>query len=240
MALFRKASSILGRTVGSRVSRETSVSNPSIFQAIRCMSSSKVFVGGLSYQTDDNGLREAFDKYGEVMEARVILDRETQRSRGFGFVTYATAEEASAAIQALDQQELHGRQVKVNYANDRPRGFGGGGFGGGGYGGGGYGEGGGGYGGGGYSGGGGGYGGGGYNGGGGGGYGGGGYGGGGGGYGGGGYPAAGENQTSGDAQGFGGDSGSYASNAADSGLGGGGEGSYRDYDAPENFADKRG
>ncbi|XP_047966137.1 glycine-rich RNA-binding protein 3, mitochondrial-like [Salvia hispanica] len=224
MALFRKAASLLGRTVGSRVSRETSVSNPSIFQAIRCMSSSKVFVGGLSYQTDENSLREAFDKYGQVVEARVILDRETQRSRGFGFVTFATAEEASAAIQALDQQELHGRQVKVNYANDRPRGFGGGGFGGGG---GGYGGGGGGYGGGGYSGGGGGYGGGGYNG------GGGGYGGAGGGYGGGGYPAAGESQTSGDAQGYGGDSGSYASGAADSG-------SYRDYDAPENFADKRG
>lgn len=48
MALFRKAASLLGRTVGSRVSRETSVSNPSIFQAIRCMSSSKVFVGGMS------------------------------------------------------------------------------------------------------------------------------------------------------------------------------------------------
>ncbi|XP_042034206.1 glycine-rich RNA-binding protein 3, mitochondrial-like [Salvia splendens] len=228
MALFRKAASLLGRTVGSRVSRETSVSNPSIFQAIRCMSSSKVFVGGLSYQTDDNSLREAFDKYGQVVEARVILDRETQRSRGFGFVTYTTAEEASAAIQALDQQELHGRQVKVNYANDRPRGgFGGGGFGGGGgYGGGSYNGGGGGYGGGGYNGGGGGYGGGGYN--------GGGYG------GGGGYPAAGESQTSDDAQGYGGDSGSYASGAADSGLGGGGEGSYRDYDAPGNFADKRG
>ncbi|KAG6390037.1 hypothetical protein SASPL_151515 [Salvia splendens] len=171
MALFRKAASLLGRTVGSRVSRETSVSNPSIFQAIRCMSSSKVFVGGLSYQTDDNSLREAFDKYGQVVEARVILDRETQRSRGFGFVTYTTAEEASAAIQALDQQELHGRQVKVNYANDRPPG---------------------------------------------------------------------ESQTSDDAQGYGGDSGSYASGAADSGLGGGGEGSYRDYDAPGNFADKRG
>ncbi|XP_041996370.1 glycine-rich RNA-binding protein 3, mitochondrial-like [Salvia splendens] len=234
MALFRKAATILGRTVSSRINHETSVSNLSIFQAIRCMSSSKVFVGGLSYNIDDQSLGESFDKYGEVIDAKVIVDRETGRSRGFGFVTFASAEEASAAIQALDQQELHGRQVKVNYANDRPRG----GFGGGG----GYGEGGG-YGGGGYGGGGGGYGG---SGSGGGGYGGSsGYGGSGGGsFGGeadtGGYHAAGESQSGGGVtRGFGGDSGSYGSGAADGGFGGG-EASYRDDDTRNNFADRRG
>ncbi|CAH1442947.1 unnamed protein product [Lactuca virosa] len=110
---------------------------------IRCMSSSKLFVGGLSYATDETSLREAFSAYGNVQEARVIVDRETGRSRGFGFITFTDTEAASAAIQALDQRELHGRVVKVNYANDRPQvggggGYRGGGFGGG-YGGGGYG-----------------------------------------------------------------------------------------------------
>ncbi|XP_051114572.1 glycine-rich RNA-binding protein 1-like isoform X2 [Andrographis paniculata] len=133
MAFFRKAGSMLGRTMVAHTNHEISSSRSSILQAIRFMSSSKVFVGGLSYSTDDTSLREAFDKYGEVAEARVIVDRETGRSRGFGFVTYSSPEEASAAIQALDQQELHGRMVRVNYANDRTRGYGGGG--GGGYGG---------------------------------------------------------------------------------------------------------
>ncbi|KAM7478222.1 hypothetical protein LguiA_026435 [Lonicera macranthoides] len=59
--------------------------------------------------TDDTGLREAFGKYGEVVEARVVVDRETGRSKGFGFVTYATPDDASSAIQALDGQDLHGR-----------------------------------------------------------------------------------------------------------------------------------
>ncbi|KAL0357357.1 UNVERIFIED_CONTAM: Glycine-rich RNA-binding protein 3, mitochondrial [Sesamum calycinum] len=113
MAFFRKAGSILRRAVTNNLNQEISSSRPSILQAIRCMSTSKVFVGGLSYSTDDTSLREAFDKYGEVAEARVIVDRETGRSRGFGFVTYSSAEEASAAIQALDQQD---------------RGYGGGGF----------------------------------------------------------------------------------------------------------------
>ncbi|XP_057480530.1 glycine-rich RNA-binding protein 2, mitochondrial-like [Actinidia eriantha] len=159
MAFFSKAGNILKQTVSKRINSEIYGSNPSIFQMIRCMSSSKVFIGGIAYSTDDTSLREAFDKYGEVVEARVIVDRETGRSRGFGFVTYTSGEEASAAIQALDGKELHGRLVRVNYANDRaPRsgGFGGGGYGyggggGGGYGGGGnygnYGSGGGGYGG---------------------------------------------------------------------------------------------
>ncbi|KAK6148617.1 hypothetical protein DH2020_019529 [Rehmannia glutinosa] len=130
MAFFRKTGNILGRTVSNHISLDISSSTPSIFQAIRWMSSSKLFIGGLSYSTDDNSLREAFNKYGEVADARVIVDRETGRSRGFGFVTYSSIEEASSAIQALDQQDLHGRRIRVDYANDRTRGFGGGGGGG--------------------------------------------------------------------------------------------------------------
>ncbi|XP_022987968.1 glycine-rich RNA-binding protein 3, mitochondrial-like isoform X1 [Cucurbita maxima] len=164
MAFLSKVGNILRQSANKRTGLNLQAPSLSICQAVRWMSSmqsSKVFVGGISYSTDDQSLREAFTKYGEVIEARVIVDRETGRSRGFGFVTYTSSEEASSAIQALDGQDLHGRRVRVNYANDRSRGMGGGygggyGGGGGGYGGGGYG--GGGYGGGGYGGGSGGYG----------------------------------------------------------------------------------
>ncbi|KAK0587030.1 hypothetical protein LWI29_016329 [Acer saccharum] len=151
MAFFSKVGSLLRQTASKQIGYELSASRSSIYQATRCMSSSKVFVGGLSFNIDDTSLREVFKKYGYVAEARVILDRDTGRSRGFGFVTFNTEEEASFAIQALDGQDIHGRVVKVNYAIDRARGGGGGyGGGGGGYGGGGggYGGGGGGYGGG--------------------------------------------------------------------------------------------
>ncbi|XP_060207549.1 glycine-rich RNA-binding protein 3, mitochondrial-like [Lycium barbarum] len=139
MAFFSKAGNILRQAVSKQhINHEISASKPSIFQLIRCMSSSKLFVGGISWNTNDNTLQEAFSKYGEVVEARVIYDRESGRSRGFGFVTFNSDEDASAAIQALDQQELDGRTIRVNVANDRTRGYGGGGGGGfgGGYGGG--------------------------------------------------------------------------------------------------------
>ncbi|KAG2313286.1 hypothetical protein Bca4012_027859 [Brassica carinata] len=124
-----------------RIFRQTSThvaASSSMLQSIRCMSSSKIFVGGISYSTDEFGLREAFSKYGEVVDAKIIVDRETGRSRGFAFVTFTSTEEASNAMQ-LDGQDLHGRRIRVNYATERGSGFGGRGFGGpgGGYGGGG-------------------------------------------------------------------------------------------------------
>jgi len=128
--------------------------------------SAKVYVGNLSWNTTDDTLREAFSHYGNVVDSIVMRDRDTGRSRGFGFVTFSLDQEAESAIAGLNEQDLDGRRIKVNLANARGSGGGGGGYGGGGggYGGGSYG-GGGGYGGsgGGYSGGGGGnYGGGGY------------------------------------------------------------------------------
>ncbi|CAN6334055.1 unnamed protein product [Urochloa humidicola] len=136
----------LANKLGGLLKKATS-SNPSIYQAIRCMSS-KLFVGGLSYSTDDHSLRDEFANYGQIIEARVIVDRESGRSRGFGFVTYSSSEEASAALTAMDGKDLHGRTIRVNHATERTGGFRGGG-GGGGYGGGNYGNrGGGGYGGG--------------------------------------------------------------------------------------------
>jgi len=122
--------------------------------------SAKVYVGNLSWNTTDETLREHFSQFGQILDSIVMRDRETGRSRGFGFVTYGSQEEADSAIQQMNEQEMDGRRVKVNLANARPSGGGGGGGGYSGGGGGGYGGGGGGYGGqsGGYSGGGGGYG----------------------------------------------------------------------------------
>lgn len=91
----------------------------------------KLFVGGLSWNTDDDSLRRAFEAYGNVLEANVVLDRETGRSRGFGFVTFAAADEADAARDGLHDQELDGRRIRVDEANDSRRGGGGGGGGGG-------------------------------------------------------------------------------------------------------------
>ncbi|KAL1373202.1 hypothetical protein HN51_003198 [Arachis hypogaea] len=126
---FGRIGNLLRNAANKQISSEL-LSSPSYFQAIRCMSSapsSKLFIGGVSYSTDEQGLREAFSRYGEVVDARIIVDRDSGRSRGFGFVTFSSAEEASSAIQALDGQDLHGRRIRVNYANERPRGFGGGG-----------------------------------------------------------------------------------------------------------------
>ncbi|MEP7140218.1 MAG: RNA-binding protein [Caldimonas sp.] len=151
----------------------------------------KLYVGNLSYNVRDEDLQQAFAQYGTVSSAKVMMDRDTGRSKGFGFVEMGSDPEAQAAINGMNGQALDGRAIVVNEARpreERPGGFGGGGGSRGGFGGGGGTGGGGGFGGGGggRSGGGGGYGGGGSGGGGGYGGGGGGRSGGGGGYGGGG------------------------------------------------------
>ncbi|MEX1362981.1 MAG: RNA-binding protein [Nannocystaceae bacterium] len=92
--------------------------------------SNKLFVGGLSWDTNDEGLRNAFGQHGEVTEAKVVLDRETGRSRGFGFVTMAASDAAQTAMREMDGKDLDGRSIRVNEANDRGRGGGGGGGGG--------------------------------------------------------------------------------------------------------------
>jgi RNA recognition motif-containing protein len=99
--------------------------------------SKKLFVGGLSWGTQEQGLREAFEGYGEVVEAKVITDRDTGRSRGFGFVTFANDDDADKAIEAMNGAQLDGRSLNVNEAQDRRGGGGGGGGGRGGRGGGG-------------------------------------------------------------------------------------------------------
>ncbi len=98
--------------------------------------SKKLFIGGLSWDTTDSSLAQAFESFGGITEAKVITDRESGRSRGFGFVTFEEAASASDAIAAMDGQMLDGRAVKVNEAQERSRGGGGGHRGGGGGGGG--------------------------------------------------------------------------------------------------------
>ena len=108
----------------------------------------RLYVGNLSFQTTGDDLRDYFSQAGTVESASVVEDRETGRSRGFGFVEMATPEGAAAAIEQFNGKDFNGRNLTVNEARPRvDRGFGGGGGGGGGRGGG-YGGGGGGYGGG--------------------------------------------------------------------------------------------
>jgi len=92
--------------------------------------SKKLFVGGLDWNTNDQSLAQAFSEFGTVSEAKVIMDRETGRSRGFGFVTFQDNAEAQAAIQGMDGQNIDGRTVRVNEAQEKTGGGGGGGGGG--------------------------------------------------------------------------------------------------------------
>ena len=89
--------------------------------------SKKLFVGSLSWDTNDEGLRNAFADHGEVSEAVVISDRDTGRSRGFGFVTFEDDEAADKAIAALNGTELDGRTIRVDVAQAKQRNSGGGG-----------------------------------------------------------------------------------------------------------------
>ena len=90
----------------------------------------KLFVGSLSWDTNDEGLNTAFSPFGEISEAIVISDRYTGRSRGFGFVTFVDDEAADKAIEALNGTELDGRTIRVDVAQAKERSGGGGGGGG--------------------------------------------------------------------------------------------------------------
>ena len=94
--------------------------------------SKKLFVGSLSWDTNDEGLNAAFSPFGEISEAIVISDRYTGRSRGFGFVTFNDDEAADKAVEALNGTELDGRTIRVDVAQAKERSGGGGGGGGGG------------------------------------------------------------------------------------------------------------
>jgi RNA recognition motif-containing protein len=82
----------------------------------------KLFVGNLSFDTNDEGLMNTFSRFGQVTEAKVITDRATGRSRGFGFVTFEDAANADKAIAETNGTTLDGRAINVNEAQDKPRG----------------------------------------------------------------------------------------------------------------------
>ncbi len=91
--------------------------------------SAKLFVGNLSFNTTENDLQDAFAAHGTVVETNLMMDRESGRPRGFGFVTMGSAEEAQKAIDALNGKEIDGRALTVNIARpreERPGGGGGG------------------------------------------------------------------------------------------------------------------
>jgi len=96
------------------------------------MNSNKLYVGGLPYEITDDRLQEIFSAHGTVESSRVITDRETGRSRGFGFVEMSSQEEAQQAIDKLNGTDLEGRSLTVNEAKPKEQRSGGGGGGGGG------------------------------------------------------------------------------------------------------------
>jgi RNA recognition motif-containing protein len=82
----------------------------------------KIYVGNLSYNTTDDTLTNIFSQYGEVVSAVIIKDRYTEQSKGFGFVEMSDPSAAQDAIANLNGKELDGRRVRVNVAEDKPRG----------------------------------------------------------------------------------------------------------------------
>jgi len=81
----------------------------------------KLYVGNLSYNTTEDGLRNYFAGFGNVTSAKIIMDRDTGNSKGFGFIEMSTDEEANAAIAGTNGTEFDGRQLRVNEAMDKPR-----------------------------------------------------------------------------------------------------------------------
>lgn len=81
----------------------------------------KLYVGNLSFNTSESGLRDLFQSYGTVASAKIITDRDSGNSKGFGFVEMGSDSEAQAAIAGTNGIDLDGRQIKVNEAMDKPR-----------------------------------------------------------------------------------------------------------------------
>ena len=81
----------------------------------------RLFVGSLSYNVNDDQLKEAFEAFGPVVSAKVIIDRETNRSKGFGFVEFETEEAAQAAVKGMDGKDLAGRAIAVSEARPQQK-----------------------------------------------------------------------------------------------------------------------
>nr|XP_019702967.1 glycine-rich RNA-binding protein 4, mitochondrial isoform X2 [Elaeis guineensis] len=117
MAFCGKVSSLIRQSVLKISVPSGPLPSTHMLSAIRSFTSTRLFIGGLSFGIDDQTLKEAFSSFGNVTEARVILDRDTGRSRGFGFVNFESDEDASAAMSSMDGRELNGRTIRISYAN---------------------------------------------------------------------------------------------------------------------------
>lgn len=84
------------------------------------ISKTKLFVGGLDWKLRGQDLRDAFSQYGEVVFARVVLDKDTRRSKGFGFVEFANEDDAAKAQADMNGKELSGRAIRVDFAQENP------------------------------------------------------------------------------------------------------------------------
>ncbi|KAL0905234.1 hypothetical protein M5K25_027425 [Dendrobium thyrsiflorum] len=99
------------------------VFHPSFYcTSSRHSSNSKLFVGGLSWYVDEKSLKEAFSSFGEVTEVRIMYDKNTGRSRGFGFVYFSSEHQAKSAKDAMDGKALLGRPLRISFALDKVRG----------------------------------------------------------------------------------------------------------------------
>jgi RNA recognition motif-containing protein len=87
--------------------------------------SNQIFVGNISWDTTESDLKDLFAQFGDVITAQIMMDRETQKPRGFGFVTMGSPDAARSAIEALSGRELHGRKLTVNEAHPKEGGGGG-------------------------------------------------------------------------------------------------------------------
>ncbi|KAI4308360.1 hypothetical protein L6164_031443 [Bauhinia variegata] len=85
-------------------------------------SSNKLFVGGLSWSVDEKSLKEAFSSFGDVTEVRIVYDKDSGRSRGFGFVIFSNEDNAKSAKDAMDGKALLGRPLRINFALEKARG----------------------------------------------------------------------------------------------------------------------
>jgi RNA recognition motif-containing protein len=83
--------------------------------------SKKIFVGGLKWGVDGKVLRQNFERFGDIEDATVVRDRETGKSKGFGFVTFVDESCAQSAVSEMNGKEIDGRIVKVDFAQDKPR-----------------------------------------------------------------------------------------------------------------------
>ncbi|KAH0936604.1 hypothetical protein HID58_004065 [Brassica napus] len=113
--------------IGGRYLKSVGVTNASssCFLTQRRGVATKLFVGGLSFYTTEQGLSEAFSQCGQVVEAQIVMDRVSDRSKGFGFVTFASDDDARKALMEFNGQQLNGRVIFVDYAKAKQT-FGGG------------------------------------------------------------------------------------------------------------------